>query len=235
MDKKPVIGIVSKPSKFDGNELFKNQVIYEPVRCAVLKNGGLPIGILPTQATQSFYEDEFEIDKTILSDEELNGLHNIVDRCDGVILQGGLSSASYEYAVAKYAIEKNIPLLGICAGFNNIVRAMGGDVFLGDNISRHNIEDGSIAHRIIIKEGSVLHGILGEIEADVNSIHTFFAKEEDINGLEISAYSDDGFVEAVELKNRRFCLGVKWHPELMLDDIKMKRIFEEFIKVCGNC
>lgn len=227
---KPVIGIVSKPNKFD-IKLLQNQIVYEPVRLAVLKNGGLCMGLLPTQATENFYEDEIKIDRTALTNGELEDLHQLIDRCDGIILEGGLSSASYEYEVARYAIKKDIPLLGICAGFNNIIRAMGGDVFQ-ENVDRHNVLDGSIAHKNIIKEDSLLYSILGMTEVDVNSLHNFFAKDEGVKNLEISAHSDDGYVEAVELKGKRFVLGVKWHPELMLKDTKMDEIFKRFISAC---
>lgn len=91
MNNKPTIGIVSKPNKFD-IKLLQNQIIYEPARCAVLKNGGLAIGILPTQGIDSFYEEETKIDKTILTEEEKQDLHKLIDMCDGIILQGGLSS-----------------------------------------------------------------------------------------------------------------------------------------------
>jgi len=90
---KPVIGIVSKPNKFD-IKLLQSQIIYEPVRLAILKNGGLAMGLLPTQATENFYEGETEIDKTPLTDEEKRDLHQLIDRLDGIILEGGLTSAS---------------------------------------------------------------------------------------------------------------------------------------------
>lgn len=230
MNEKPIIGIISKPNPFDA-DLFKNQVIYEPTRCAVLKNGGLAIGVLPTQATDKFYEDEVEIDKTILTEQEKTDLHRLIDMCDGIILEGGLSSASYEYEAARYAIERDIPILGICAGFNNIIRAMGGDVFQIDN-KRHNVENGSISHQNIIRENTLLYDILKTTKIGVNSLHTFFAKDENVKNLEISAYSDDGYVEAVELKDKKFVLGVKWHPELMLNNEGMSRIFERFIDAC---
>lgn len=233
MNYKPIIGIVSKPNKFD-IKLFQNQIIYEPVRLAILENGGLAVGILPTQKNDNFCEDEVDVDKTILTKEEKEDLYQIIDMCDGIILEGGLSSASYEYEVAKYAIEKDIPLIGICAGFNNIIRALGGNVFQDKDNKRHNIEDGSIAHKNIIKKDTLLYDILKKEEVEVNSLHTFFAKDNDIKNLEISAYSDDGYVEAVELKDKSFCLGVKWHPELMIQNEDMNKIFEKFIEVCKS-
>ena len=49
---------------------------------------------------------------------------------------------------------------------------------------------------------------------------------------ELVAHDSNGFVEAVELKNKIFCLGVKWHPEIMENDEIMKNIFKEFINSC---
>ena len=53
-------------------------------------------------------------------------------------------------------------------------------------------------------------------------------------GLSISATSDDGFVEGIELQNYCFCLGVQWHPEHMSKkNAVQQNIFNEFIKECG--
>lgn len=53
-----------------------------------------------------------------------------------------------------------------------------------------------------------------------------------VKNMQISAYSDDGYVEAVELKDKKFCLGLKWHADLMVDDEKMNEIFKRFIQTC---
>ena len=108
---------------------------------------------------------------------------------------------------------------------------MGGKVFCINN-TIHNTEDGSIVHKNTIKENTLLYNILKTKEVGVNSIHTMFANKDDIKNLEISAYSEDGYIEAVELKNKKFCLGVKWHPELMINDDNMNNIFKYFIDTC---
>ena len=231
MDNKPIIGIVSKPNIFCDQELFTQQIVYDGVRNAILANNGLPIGILPTRITNKFCQSDEIIDGTYFSKLELNDLYSLINKCDGIIIQGGLSSDDYEIKVAKYAIDNDIPLLGICAGFNNIIRAMNGNVFCINN-TIHNTEDGKIVHKNRVEENTLLYDILKTNEISVNSIHTMFANKEDIKELEISAYSDDGYVEAVELKEKRFCLGVKWHPELMLDNKKMNNIFKRFIETC---
>ena len=231
MKSKPIIGIVSKPNTFCDMELFTQQIIYDGVRNAVLRAGGIAVGILPTKIATQFCTSDEIVDGTDFSKSELEDLYTLIDKCDGIIIQGGLSSDNYEIQAAKYAIDNDIPILGICAGFNNIIRARGGEVF-AINESIHNSESGEIVHKNIIKEDTLLFDLLKTKEVGVNSIHTMFAKDENIKDLEISAYSDDGYVEAVELKNKKFCLGVKWHPELMPNDEKMNNIFTRFIKIC---
>lgn len=223
---KPIIGIVSKPNIFCKDKLFTHQMVYDGIRNAILKNGGLAIGILPTIISEG------TMDNMILPNEKIQDLYVLIDKCDGIIMQGGLCSEDYEVEVVKYAIEHDIPILGICSGFNNIIRAMGGSVFSLDN-AKHNQEDGFIAHKNIIEKDSLLYNILNLQEVSVNSIHTTFSRKEDIRNLDISAYSDDGYVEAVELKNKRFVLAVKWHPDLMISyDKNMNKIFESFINSC---
>lgn len=229
---KPIIGIVSKPNILCDTDLFTQQIIYDGVRCAILKNNGLCLGILPTQRTNKFFEKDDETDETKLSNQEKKDLYSLINRCDGVILEGGLSSASYELEIAKYAIKKDIPLLGICAGFNNIIRAFGGTVVTLKQDTIHNQEDGKLVHKNRIKKDSLLYSILDKKEIKVNSIHTMFALDKNIKNLEISAISDDGYVEAVELKRNKFVLGLLWHPELMLEQESMNKIFEVFINAC---
>lgn len=48
----------------------------------------------------------------------------------------------------------------------------------------------------------------------------------------ISSVSYDGLVESFELNNKKFVIGIKWHPELMLEDKFTQELFDEFIKEC---
>lgn len=46
-------------------------------------------------------------------------------------------------------------------------------------------------------------------------------------------YSEDGIIEAIELKKNKFAIGVQWHPEMILDEsIEAKKLFNRFIDVC---
>lgn len=57
-------------------------------------------------------------------------------------------------------------------------------------------------------------------------------KEKVENYARISSISYDGLVESFELDNKKFVIGIKWHPELMLEDIFTDNLFKKFIEKC---
>lgn len=225
---KPVIGIVGKPSIV--TDMWHYMDIVDDIRYVLVKNGALVVGVLPTEKRIEFKTDE-ERDTYTLTDAEKEDLEELLDKLDGVILEGGLVSNQYEEEIAKICIEKDIPIMGICSGFNNLIRALGGKVHIDSSIF-HNQFGAKIAHDIEILENSKLFDILKETKISVNSIHTYIAYENEIKNYKIIAKSpNDGTVEAVELENKRFVMGIKWHPELMES---MNPIFAEFVKICGE-
>ena len=67
----------------------------------------------------------------------------------------------------------------------------------------------------------------------VNSRHQY--EIINVNNANISAESDDGIIEAIEFKDKRFAIGLQWHPEdLYENDINMLKIFNEFIKASSK-
>ena len=67
----------------------------------------------------------------------------------------------------------------------------------------------------------------------VNSIHDMIATKELVEPFaKISSYSEDGLVESFELENKKFIIGVKWHPELMINEEHVNALFKEFINNC---
>ncbi len=225
---KPIIGIVAKP--LIETDMWHYMEIVDDIRCILIKNNALVVGLLPTDEKLDFKIDE-ELDKYILSDFEKQNLEKIIERLDGVILEGGLVSNQYEEEIAKICIEKDIPIIGICSGFNNLIRALGGSIHIDSNIF-HNQFGSKIAHDIDINEDSKLFRILKRKTVKVNSIHTCIATEKEIKRYKVVAKCPlDNTVEAIELENKRFVIGIKWHPELMES---MNPIFEEFVKECGK-
>lgn len=225
---KPLIGIVAKPTI--EKDMWNYMDIVDNIRYVLIKNNALVVGVLPTDRKENFKVDE-ELDNSVLSFSEKQDLEKIIERLDGVVLEGGLVSNQYEEEIARICIEKDIPIIGICSGFNNLIRALGGNVHVDSN-TFHNQFGSNIAHEVEIEKNSKLFSILNAIKIDVNSIHTCLANEGEIKEYKVVARCPiDNTVEAIELDNKRFVMGIKWHPELMKS---MNSIFVEFVKICGE-
>ena len=228
---KPIIGIIGKVQPQYEEDIWHRIDEVDEIRYLIVKNGGIAIMLLPTEETLKFNDNDIK-DDTVLSDEEKNELYRQIDLCDGFILQGGLYSANYEIEMAKRIIELDKPLIGICAGFNNILRALGSDV-IEDKLKSHDIYDKDYRHKVTIINGTKLYDLINKDEYNVNSIHSMVAPKENVeNYARISSISYDGLVESFELDNKKFVMGIKWHPELMLENEFTNKLFKEFICKC---
>lgn len=223
---KPIIGIVSKiiVDTEGRNAFFSNTNLCEKV----ILNGGIPITLNNTMLNK--YDEKVEdivvagIDDKIIQQIKL---------CDGIILQGGINYSTYEVNLAKYLIDKNIPVLGICAGMNCLIKAGGGNFRRDTNQKIHNNKyDNLTAHMVSIKQNSFLYDILKVEKLYVNSVHTRTSTNTGI--YEPVAYSEDGLIEAVELKNKKFNLGIQWHPEQFDISNINNEIFKRFIDKCSE-
>lgn len=229
--RKPIIGIIGKVQPQYGEDIWHRIDEVDELRYLIVKNSGTAIVLLPTEPTLKFNDNDIK-DNTVLNETEKNELYRQIDLCDGFILQGGLYSANYEIEMAKKIIELDKPLIGICAGFNNILRALGTDV-IEDKTKSHDKYDKEYRHKISVIKGTKLYELMGKEEHNVNSIHSMIAPKEKVEGYAvISSISEDGLVESIELKDKKFVIGVKWHPELMLEDEFTDKLFKEFIERC---
>ena len=223
---KPIIGILGK--HYDKEKNRPNTFIRDEVKQAIFDNGGIAVGILSPEKEIKCATDTLEDN---MSKEEKENLLTQINLCDGIILQGGPSSDNYEIIAAKYCYENDIPCLGICAGQNNIVRALGGTIYKIPNPEDHNKPFDDYVHSINIDEQSKFYNIVKTTKMMVNSRHKNTIKK--CPNLEIVAFCPDGYPDVVEAKNKIFYMGVRFHPEsLYLKDKYHKKIFEEFIKVC---
>lgn len=223
---KPIIGIVSKivVDTEGRNAFYANTNLCEKV----ILNGGIPITLNNTMLNK--YDEKVEdivvagIDDKIIQQIKL---------CNGIILQGGINYSTYEVNLAKYLIDKNIPVLGICAGMNCLIKAGGGNFRRDTNQKIHNNKyDNLTAHMVSIKQNSFLYDILKVEKLYVNSVHTRTSTNTGI--YEPVAYSEDGLIEAVELKNKKFNLGIQWHPEQFDISNINNEIFKIFIDKCSE-
>ncbi|WP_205695557.1 gamma-glutamyl-gamma-aminobutyrate hydrolase family protein [Conexibacter sp. SYSU D00693] len=191
---------------------------------AIERAGGLPV-VLPPMA--------------------LDAVGPLLDQLDGLCLSGGpdLHPAAYgakphprlgetepsldrfEYALAREADTRGVPVLGVCRGAQAMNVARGGT--LHQHLDGHRQAEPGVqpTHEVEVREGSLLARTLGATEARVNSFHhqavAVLGK-----GLQVTAYAPDGVIEAFEAPGRKLYLGVQWHAETLVDDPAQLALFE---------
>ena len=221
---KPIIGIVARV-EYPGDT--QKMVVREEYRNIVIKYGGIPIGILPSQNidyTTVKYSDQEE-----LSDEEKEMIVTQIKFCDGIIMPGGFKINKYDRFISQYATDNDIPLLGICLGMQ-IMANYKKDLWIEKNDSyiEHRVEEG-LVHSVTLDKNSKLYEIIGKEKFMVNSRHYYHVLPNDY--YDVSSISDDNYIESIEMKDKLFNIGVQWHPENMDDDTSDK-LFRKFIEVC---
>ena len=207
------VGLILRPDINGTNkDIFE---IYDNFRRIIIDNNCIPIGIIP---------NILDINNK-LKEEEINELINEIKRCDGIICQGGDDFYDYDKVIVKYAIENDIPILGICLGMQLMSSVYEDNITLLDN-TYHNHKDCN--HDIVISKNSKLYDIIKKEKLKVNSFH----KEHVLNSgiYEINAYSDDGVIEGIEYNNNTFNIGVQWHPERDMEKDYNKKLFEAYFE-----
>jgi putative glutamine amidotransferase len=158
----------------------------------------------------------------------------LLDMIDGLILAGGsdIDPASYgarphpetrgtrperdrfELALGTRALERDMPVLGICRGMEMLNVIQGGTLnqhIPGLELHRHT--PGAFTdHRVRLESGSLAERVVGAELTEVKSAH-HQGLEELGEAVVASGQADDGLVEAIELPGRSFAVGVLWHPE----------------------
>ncbi len=221
---KPIIGVLLREQKTLGNRYMRG--VYSDVVSVVNKHGGIVIGI-PNPQSGIFY-DKDSTNTPSLSEDGFNDMKKIVDMCDGMIFQGGDEYFDYDLKVLKYCYDKDMPVLGICLGMQTMACLFDGEMIEIGNMGHKQPE--KYVHKVHINEDSNLYRILKKSVVSVNSFH----KSKIIKtSLDVVAVSEDGVIEAVEDKSRKFFLGVQWHPEIMVEyDELQNEIILNFMNSC---
>jgi putative glutamine amidotransferase len=179
-----------------------------------------------------------------------NGLEETLDALDGVIFSGGgdidpglydaerhpetdeprAARDAAELRLLEAALGRDMPVLAICRGSQVLNVARGGDLVqhLPEEVGhdRHRHEPGSFSdHDVTLAADSRLGAVLGE-RAPVKS-HHHQAYGRIGQGLREVAWAEDGVVEGLEDPEKRFALGVLWHPEEGEDFGLFKALVEE--------
>jgi putative glutamine amidotransferase len=229
---RPIVGITTyvTPTSFGVWEIESALVPADYVR-AVARAGGRALLVPPSD----------------------DAVEETLDALDGLIFSGGsdLDPALYgqeahaetngvvperdraELALLQAALARDMPVLAICRGSQVLNVALGGDLVqhLPDVVGhdRHKHTPGVFAdHEVEIDETTRLGAIVGQHAPVKSHHHQGFGRLGD--GLRAAARADDGAVEAVEDPDRRFALGVLWHPEAGED----MKLFEALVEEAGH-
>ena len=227
---KPRIGVTSSPSLHEDRFL---EALDRAYVSAVIRAGALPF-VLP-----------------VLDPVEVPG---VVTCLDGILFTGGgdvdparyAGTASpevggldperdaYELALARAAVDRGLPVFGICRGAQVL------NVALGGTLVQHLPEVTALEHRAKDKWAEAVHAVrllaasrlasvVGKDTMGVNSLH-HQAVEVAGAGLVASAWAEDGTIEAIEGAGTLRLIGVQWHPELLVAEASHSALFDWLVE-----
>lgn len=157
-----------------------------------------------------------------------NGLidTSILDKCDGIIFQGGSDIHPYHFQIVDYCVKNNIPVLGICMGHQIIGLYSVGSENEDDLINVQNHNDPKLTHKITTIKDSVINITMGD-NPTVNTRHN--CALEKVNApFKVTALSEENIIEAIEyVDDKHFVIGVQFHPE---DLDNTESLYNYFIK-----
>ncbi len=248
---RPLIGVSGELKDFNGFDI--QSAGHKYVFSVVEGFGGMPV-ILPA-----------------LGDVEANGSYavaELVDRLDGIVLTGGRSNIephhyggepfrpetyrdptrdSTTLPLVRTAVDRGVPLFGVCRGIQEINVALGGTLhaYLWEVEGKrdHRMPQTDVLeerfaprHRVHLTPGSYFAKIadaagIGNDDIIVNSLHSQ-AIDQPAKGLVVEALSEDGVIEGISMPNATdFVVGVQWHAEFRVLDHPFNRaLYAEFGK-----
>ena len=235
----PLIGIPCHAGfrEGSGRPIYCNNRVYVH---AIEHAGGVPI-LIP-----------------ILSD--LSMFDTLLPRLDGLLLPGGLDiHPSYygeephpllgdltleldemELKLAHWALEEDIPVIGICRGIQLLNVALGGTLYQDlpsqyPGCLKHmnlHLPRSQVVHKVYVEAGSRMEKVLGTREFWANSLHHQAIKVPG-KGVRVSGHTEDGVAELLEASDYRFVMAMQCHPEeIYLQEPVCARFFTAFVKAC---
>lgn len=219
---KPVIGITLDAEPPGGYSAYPWYGLRTNYAAAIAAAGGVPLA-LPHHPDLA--RDMLDVvDALVLTGGAFDvdpAIYNATYTHASVTLKSGRTAA--ERALLDGALARDMPVLGICGGEQLLAVALGGTLIqhIPDAIPaaleheqpnpRHQP-----GHSVALTPGTLLHSIVGAATMQVNTSH-HQAVATPGPAARVNAVAPDGVIEGIEDPGRRFCLGVQWHPEFLID------------------
>ena len=233
---RPLI-LVSAECDIESSDSFKLQADY--VR-AVYLAGGLPLVAVPPMECGDTAEAVAEL-CSLARGIVLTGGSDVLPGLFGEEPHPKLGAVNpvrdrFELALARAAMQADLPVLAICRGMQVLNVAAGGGLVQdiescvpGAHAHRVTAPRWLPTHSVSVVPGSILWKIFRRDSIMVNSFH-HQAVHPVAPGFEVSARASDGVVEAIEKAGSRFMVGVQWHPEALAGkDPEALNVFREFL------
>jgi putative glutamine amidotransferase len=233
---KPLIGITLDHEEPGGYAQSPWYALRQNYSDAVAKHGGIPF-MLPYHPDLAEHYlgmiqglvitgGNFDIDPSIFGD---SSKHATVTTKP--------ARTQFESAMLQGALERNLPILGICGGEQLLNVALGGTLIqhIPDSIPgclehEQKTPKHLPSHSVTVEAGTLLHRITGKSEFMVNSTHHQAVRAPG-KGAVINCRAPDTVIEGIEAPDYTFCLGVQWHPEY-LATAEDNAIFAAFLEAC---
>lgn len=234
---KPIIGVTSG---WDGGSLVEGWPVIYAVKGVIerLEQAGAAPIVLPVVENAGLHEEYLRvIDGLVVSGEILSTHRNVFHETAGDVLTNS-NPLRYdnEAAAIRFALNRSVPILGICRG-HQVLNTVAGGIMKESDITLDNPvihqqsgirppEQG--IHSLKIQPGSKLSSMLQAEQIIVNSFHRQ-AIDKVPDGFIVSAISPDGSIEAIEMEDEfKFVMGLQFHPEMLQGDC-WERFFKQFV------
>ena len=240
--RRPVIGITGDVME---SSTGARHAVRDSYVSAIINAGGIPLFIPSTGDLEIAYALYRMADGLLFTggtdiDPAVYGELQAGTEMDGV----SENRDTTEVQLARWAMQDDLPVLGICRGQQLINVAAGGTLYqdipadlpqssVDHRGSTYTDDRGLYTHKVALEPSCGLAGIFGATEIMVNSLHHQGVKQIG-QGLKVVGTAPDGMVEALEAPGQRWLYTVQWHPEeLWRKQAAASNLFKAFVEAAA--
>ncbi len=237
MTRRPLIGLTLDSEQPGGYSKYPWYALRQNYSAAIAAAGGLAVALPHDPGLGEAYLERLDALVVTGGAFDINpSLYGEAERHPTVALKADRTNA--ELCLLRGALARGLPVLGICGGEQLLAVALGGTLIqhIPDSIAGALPHEQATlhyepGHSVKILPGTRLAQIVGRDEMQVNTSHHQAVRDPGL--AVVNAVAPDGVIEGIEEPTRRFCLGVQWHPEYLIDHGD-NRIFAALVGAAGG-